>query len=555
MAQRPLRIADTGDTPTRAAARPGTQVLLVNPPPVRGRTNERSLSGGIGVSRKLKPFEREVPEVLAIDFLYLAAVAEEAHATVHLLDLLLERRHGDEALAFCVERAVREVATETWVGVRLSMPSLLEDLAFADRLKLALPGARVFLFGNVILSTLEHWVRRTTADLVLYGEPEAFFDRVLAAEDPASVTGVIVPARYCPLEGDDLYDEAKVLPRSERWLRVSELSRLPMPAWHLLDLARYAPGGRVSELGVFIQASRGCPIGCTMCPYALLEGTTWRNNDIQRVVAEIAHLNRTYGIRRVRFRDPNFGFSRKYAGALADALIENSVELSASIESSVEVFDDDTLIRLRRAGIDTITTGVETNDEQCMSSIGQSLRVNDKLRARIETCHALGYHIYGTYCLGTPEETWETVEKTWRFAVELDIESGFTVLTPFPGTAMYYRTLREGLLEKRMQFSKWNSYRATVRSYALSTTDLDVARLWARLESILPYRRERLGREGPLPVAAFYARHLPHYVCRAACRAYVAFRKHSTSPRGRQAQAEPRPKDGHALADGPRGTP
>ena len=132
-----------------------------------------------------------------------------------------------------------------------------------------------------------------------------------------------------------------------------------------------------------------------------------------------------------------------------------------------------------------------------MSSIGQSLRINNKLRQRIDTCQALGYHVYGTYCLGMPEETWDTVEKTWRFAIELGIESGFTVLTPFPGTAMYYRTLREGLLEKRMQFSNWNSYGATVRTYALSTIDLDVARLWARLESILAYRRRRLEGTGP----------------------------------------------------------
>ena len=40
-------------------------------------------------------------------------------------------------------------------------------------------------------------------------------------------------------------------------------------------------------------------------------------------------------------------------------------------------------------------------------------------------------------------------------------------------------------------------YGATVRTYALSTSDLDVARLWARLESILAYRRRRLEGTGP----------------------------------------------------------
>jgi magnesium-protoporphyrin IX monomethyl ester (oxidative) cyclase len=504
---------------------------LINPPGLSGRTNERSLSGGIGVSRKLKPFERDGVEVLAIDFLYLAAVAERARANVNLIDLLLERLHGEAALAHCLQIVAREPNPSTWVGVRLSMPSLPQDLAFANRIKAAVPDARVFVFGNVILSTLDHWAHLAHMDFVFFGEPEAFFERVLEATDPAEVEGVVDPRAYVPLEANALYDEAQVALRRERWVRVQDLSRLPQPAWHLLDLARYAPAGRICELGVFVQASRGCPIGCSMCPYALLEGTTWRNNDIERVVHEILHLNRAYGIHRVRFRDPNFGFSRKYAAALADALIAAGVKLSASIESSLEVFDDETLGRLRRAGIDTITTGVETDDAACMASIGQSLRVNDKLRRRVATCQALGYHVYGTYCLGAPEETWDSVEKTWRLAVELDVESGFTVLTPYPGTAMYFRALREGLLEKRMQFSNWNSYRATVRTYALTTAELDMARWWARMESILPYRRRRARAKGTLPLLAFYASHLPHYAWRAACRSYVAVHKRQARDR------------------------
>jgi hypothetical protein len=43
------------------------------------------------VSRRLKPWETESTEVLPIDFLYLAAVAEKGGAQVVLVDLLLDR--------------------------------------------------------------------------------------------------------------------------------------------------------------------------------------------------------------------------------------------------------------------------------------------------------------------------------------------------------------------------------------------------------------------------------------------------------------------------------
>jgi anaerobic magnesium-protoporphyrin IX monomethyl ester cyclase len=517
-------------SPEKNRARNAGHVLLINPPALRGRTNERTLSGGLGVSRKLKPLEREAPGVLPIDFLYLAAVAERAGAAVTLVDLLVDRWSGGKAVRFCLRKIRSAGHPAPWVGVRLSMPSLAQDLDFANRIKVLAPEARVFVFGAAIMTTVDHWVRGAAVDYILYGEPEAFFDRVLAAADPRSVAGVIAPREYRPLEGPDLYDEEKNRARQAGWVKVGSINTLPRPAWHLIDFSRYAPDGDRGSVGVFVQASRGCPIACTMCPYMLVEGTTWRKNDVEAVVDEIEYLNRAFGIHRVRFRDPNFGFNRQYARALAEALIRRGVKLDATVETSLEVFDEDTLRTLFAAGITTITTGVETNDAACMESIGQKIRINDRLRERVQFCHTTGYRLYGTFCLGMPEETWDTVEKTWRFANELDIESGFTVLTPFPGTPIYWRSLAEGLLTRDMQFSQWNSYTATVRTYALTTSDLNMGRWWARMETIIPYRRKRAAGQGPASLLRFYAGHGAHYGWRQACRTYVWLRRRFPSP-------------------------
>lgn len=514
--------------PARMQVQAGTRLVLISPPALKGRTNERTYSGGIGVSRPLKFREREQPQILPIDFLYMASAAQQAGAEVSLIDLLIDRRYGPDAERFCMDQIGLPLDRNTWIGVRLSMPSLSQDLAFADRLKDLAPGATIFVFGTVIMATIDHWIARTRVDYVLYGEAEAFMAQALLADDPSSVKGVISPRSYPNLAGADLYDERKNTPKYDDWVKVTDLSALPRPAWELLDLTRYAASGRVSDVGAYVQASRGCPIGCSMCPYMLLEGLPWRKNEIDGVVNEIEFLNKL-GVHRIRFRDPNFGFKREHARALSEALIEHGVKLEATVETSVEIFDEGTLRKMYEAGIRTITTGVETNDEACMESIGQKIKINNKIRERIDLCHQIGFHVYGTYCLGMPEETWKSVEKTWRFANELDIESGFTVLTPFPGTPMYWRSLEEGLIERKMQFASWNSYTATVRTYALSTKDLDMARWWARMETIIPYRRKRAAKEGPAAVARFYVRHIPHYAWRQVCRTYVWFRKRSPS--------------------------
>ena len=507
----------------RAAA--GTRLVLISPPALEGRTNERTYSGGIGVSRKLKPFETEGPQILPIDFLYMAGAAEQAGAEVTLVDLLIDRHQGTAAERFCLEKIGSSRGANVWIGVRLSMPSLLKDLAFADRMKALMPECRVFVFGTAIMATIDHWIKKTTVDYVLFGEAEAFLDKVITAADPAAVSGVISPKTWVAFEGPDLYDRDKNVPRYDDWVKAGDLTALPRPAWHLLDMTRYTASGRPSDVGVYVQASRGCPIGCSMCPYMLLEGLPWRKNEVEGVVDEIEYLNKAFGIYRVRFRDPNFGFKREHARALAEALIARGVRLEATVETSLEIYDEPTLRKLYAAGILTITTGVETNDEACMESIGQKIKINAKIRDRVAMCHKIGFHVYGTYCLGMPEETWQTVEKTWRFANELDIESGFTILSPFPGTPLYWRAIEEGLVKREMRFSDWNSYTATVRTYALTTRDLDIARWWARMETIIPYRRKRAAEAGITSLARFYWQHLPHFALRQFCRTYVWFRK------------------------------
>jgi anaerobic magnesium-protoporphyrin IX monomethyl ester cyclase len=523
----PLPAASAPVSSSGSATARRHHLVLVNPPPLRGRTNDRTLSGGIGVSRRLKPLEREGASIPPIDLLYTAAVAERVGARVTVVDLLLERLRGSKAERFCVDRIGAEPDTTTWVGVRLSIPSLPQDLAFANRLKDLCPGARVFAFGNVIMTTLDHWIHECRLDFVLYGEPEAFLDRVLTAADHTTVEGVIRPRDYHPALGDELFAGETNTARYERWISAQRLSGLPRPAWHLLEMHRYAPDGDMSKVGVQIQASRGCPIGCSMCPYMLLEGKPWRSNDVEAVVDEIEYLNRTYGIHRVRFRDPNFGLNSRYVHELCDAIRRRGVALEASVETSLETFDEANLRRMYEAGIRTVTTGIETTDADCMSSIGQKLSANEKLRRRIAFCQELGFHVYGTFCLGMPEESWDTVRRTWEFANQLDVESGFTTLTPYPGTPMYWRALEEGLLPRRMRYSEWNSYTATMPTYHLTRRDLELARLWARLETIIPYRRKRARERGTRVLLSFHLRHLPHHLVRQWCRAVVWYRSRS----------------------------
>ena len=72
----------------------------------------------------------------------------------------------------------------------------------------------------------------------------------------------------------------------------------------------------------------------------------------------------------------------------------------------------------------------------------------------------------------------------------------------------------------------------------LSMRDLDMARWWSRMETIIPYRRKRV-EGGGLEVAKFWLKHLPHLAWRQYCRAYVWFRKLQQANRAHEAKRVP----------------
>jgi anaerobic magnesium-protoporphyrin IX monomethyl ester cyclase len=469
------------------------QLYLVNPPPRKRRTNERAQSGGLGVSRKLKPFEKTYAEVLPHDFLYQAAVAEQEGHRVELIDLPLEQIYDNEKAVDFVRGVVRRGLSEDpsaalWLGVRISIPSLHSDLRMANMLKDAFPGARVYLFGNVLMTTYRHWIDEARVDYLFYGEPEAIIADALAAADPATVSGVIAVKTYVPQEKPGLFEMSSTA-LYRNWRQMRDISKLPRAAWHLLEMGRYAPNGKVNELAISVPASRGCFMPCTMCPYNLHEGRSMRFRTPEEVLDEIEFLYRTYGIRHIRFRDPNFSANKPHLRTIAQGMLDRHLSIEAAAELSLELLDRDLLELMHRAGIRTILTGVESDDPNCMSSIGQHVKINRILEGKLAICRELGIHVYTFFLIGSPEETWHSVRRTFTFAKRLGGESTMTIMTPFPGTPMYWRALRENLLVrgKEMTYEDWNSYTATMRTYKLSLRDVTLARTWARLETYIPY--------------------------------------------------------------------
>ena len=72
------------------------------------------------------------------------------------------------------------------------------------------------------------------------------------------------------------------------------------------------------------------------------------------------------------------------------------------------------------------------------------------MRRFTKDCHKAGVVIHGTFILGLPVETKETIEQTINFAKELDVFSlQVSLAAPYPGTELFEQAKMNGWFVKK----------------------------------------------------------------------------------------------------------
>jgi radical SAM superfamily enzyme YgiQ (UPF0313 family) len=107
----------------------------------------------------------------------------------------------------------------------------------------------------------------------------------------------------------------------------------------------------------------------------------------------------------------------------------------------------DTLKVMRDNGLRLLLVGYESGNQQILHNIKKGMRV-DVARAFTKHCHELGITIHGTFILGLPGETKETIQETIRFAAEINPHTiQVSLAAPYPGTLLYRQAVENGWLD------------------------------------------------------------------------------------------------------------
>ncbi|MGH7061859.1 MAG: radical SAM protein, partial [Stellaceae bacterium] len=139
-----------------------------------------------------------------------------------------------------------------------------------------------------------------------------------------------------------------------------------------------------------------------------------------------------------------FTDDRPRAEAIARELGKLGVTWSCNAKANVP---RPTLEVLRDNGLRLLLVGYESGNQQILNNIKKGMRI-DIARRFTKDCHELGITIHGTFILGLPGETKETIEETIRFAGEIDPHTiQVSLAAPYPGTYLHRQAVENGWLD------------------------------------------------------------------------------------------------------------
>jgi anaerobic magnesium-protoporphyrin IX monomethyl ester cyclase len=384
-----------------------------------------------------KQFERMKPYPPLATLLIAAALRERGH------DVAL----FDATLASGVDEFVAMLQT-----VRPSVVGILEDnfnyltkmctvrsreatlamVAAARR-----QGCRVAVNGSDATDLPAHYFD-AGADAVLPREADVSFPALAAAwrdSHDAVLTGI---------PGLALRDTHGTVTYTASALSPSDLDALPLPAWDLIDVARYRRAWTDAH-GHFswnMVTSRGCPFGCNWCAKPIF-GRRYTQRSPEGVAEELRALKRDVHPDHVWFADDIFGLSASWIDAFATAVAERQAQTPFMIQCRADLLRPPVVAALASAGADEVWIGVESGSQSILDAMDKGTTV-DEVRAATRTLRGAGIKVGWFLQLGYPSERWDDLLLTRDLVRnERPDDIGVSVSYPLPGTPFHARVRAE----------------------------------------------------------------------------------------------------------------
>lgn len=231
--------------------------------------------------------------------------------------------------------------------------------------------------------------------------------------------------------------------------QISELDSLGLPDRELLNIPQ--------NQTTYMFTSRGCPYTCSFCASTRL----WENNvrwfSAEHVVNEIEEIVDKYKPWAISFYDDLFTANLKRLKKIVKLIclkgINKKVKFSFACRSNL--VNEKLIDILRPLSIQMICMGLESGNQRVLTYLKSPGITVAQHKKAIKLFHDAGINIQGTFIIGSPGETEYEIRQTLNFIKESKLKNfDVYILTPFPGTPVWEKAMRMGLVADNMDWNK-----------------------------------------------------------------------------------------------------
>ena len=346
-----------------------------------------------------------------------------------LVDAPPARRRLDNVLPLARDYELAVLHTST--------PSFAADVKVAEALKETNPRLKIGLIGAKVAVEPEASLTASSA-----------IDFVAREEFDFTIKEVAEGRRFASIDGLSYRNENGVVVHNTARAVLEDMDELPFVTEVYkrdLKVEDYFIG-YLKHPYVSLYTGRGCKSRCTFCLWPqTVGGHRYRVRSVGHVIEEI-RLAKSYfpQVQEFFFDDDTFTDNLPRAEAIARELGKLGVTWSCNAKANVPRA---TLEVMRDNGLRLLLVGYESGNQQILHNIKKGMRV-DVARRFTKDCHQLGITIHGTFILGLPGETKETIEETIRFAAEINPHTiQVSLAAPYPGTELHRQAVENGWLD------------------------------------------------------------------------------------------------------------
>lgn len=346
-----------------------------------------------------------------------ASVLERDGHECIILDLRLEGR--EEGLEKCLAFEPDVVGLQcNFTTERYRTRELANDV------RKKLPEA-IIIVGGHDASRDPTWFTDQTINAVAIGEGEIIMPAVMEAvardRDLSKAPGLMLNTA----EGPQHTGPAPSRP---------DLDELPLPARHLIE--DYAPNYYINFRRplALMETARGCPYRCNFCSVWKFHEKSFREKSPERVVEELSSIKAP----NIFITDDIFWLDVKRGREMARLIMESGIKKYFTVQTRTDIIvrNPDLIELWKNCGNLAIFMGLEKIDDEGLQSINKKNSASNNVKA-IEILKDLGV---GFTCNFIVDPNWDHDDfarlREW-IDRNVTYNSGFSVLTPLPGTDLW----------------------------------------------------------------------------------------------------------------------